>query len=337
MSDHKLIIHGFAGAVFDKDGDFICSSNAGKDFHAKSIIEHLETSGEKFVVTSFASILIDLAIERTAGAVARECFTRQELKNTPMAALDGKTPRDLLIQISAERRESIGPDWLVDEMNRKLQQYPESYSSAVITDVRRPAEAAFCREGSGYLVHVHRHVPFSRQEFLEKINLTSIDSATEQPLPVNPDEDMLVNNSFDRHNNPSPPTLFTDEYGVMVSNPDDFLDKPDRTWYAIDLSDSHGGFGVFHVGFPDYRHRIMVPDHEQAAFLVEIFEARESLKPATTSDDFAILQAVAKDLTMVCFNTTPGMNQVRDNLARALLEAEEHTPEPVAAVNGVSM
>ncbi len=325
MTDSPYVI-GIAGAVFDIDGHFVCSSNAGKD-----------TVGDQFMAgmspnlnverTSFASILIDVVIESYPDLSVTD-FTCQSAKNTPRAELGGKTPRDLLIETSARKREEIGPDWLSVTMRQRL---AESKADAVIiSDVRRPAEAGLCRD-LGSVVHVHRRVNQSGSEFLRSIGLAHIDPATEIPLSIIAGKDKLVDNSFEMTGWVSRPgqVMAANKFGVFVYGPDHVAEAP-MEWISVRLDDKN--YAVMNSRYPGYFPDAIVRTHDAAATVSDCLNVRSQARSVDSAHDARMILAMTPSITESMFNTPCRIRSVDKNNALNADFSQRYNDESELAV-----
>jgi hypothetical protein len=89
--------------------------------------------------------------------VADAAISDPELKETPMAVLNGKTPRYAMQTLGTEwGRELFGEDFWVNSAIGRAKRHMDQGTSVVIDDVRFPNEADAIKEAGGYMVRVFR-------------------------------------------------------------------------------------------------------------------------------------------------------------------------------------
>ncbi|MET3601134.1 hypothetical protein [Martelella mangrovi] len=82
------------------------------------------------------------------------------LKDTKIAALYGKSPRDLMISLGLKWGRGMVADTLwLDTARRALNAVTGAGASAVVDDIRFPNEAQMIRDMGGYLVKIERPSP----------------------------------------------------------------------------------------------------------------------------------------------------------------------------------
>ena len=177
---------GITGSVLSKHGQHICIANAGKSTASKALQRGLTSKGIDSKIVSFASVLVELCVKATG--LDATYFIKQELKNTPLRELGGKTPRTLMIERGYELRSQFGDNFLCKVIESKYKDY-NGY--LIIDDVRNEVEASWCRK-YGTLYHVIRCVEQTIKEFLKSINLENPDPKTESRLSSGERNDVVL-------------------------------------------------------------------------------------------------------------------------------------------------
>jgi hypothetical protein len=144
----KTYLRGFCGGA-----------DHGKSHVAQKLFEATTAMGRPAVIISFAEpirLMLSalLRTHLTSQEVQRALFT-QEGKRTPLAILQGQTPRHALQTLGTEwGRSLIGPNLWIDIQMEHVRNYMEHGVSVIFDDVRFASEYAAIHDHGGTVVRV---------------------------------------------------------------------------------------------------------------------------------------------------------------------------------------
>lgn len=137
---------------------------AGKAGYGKSTVANMIKSlpnANSSIVISFADPIRE-HLKVMFPILTNEHFKDRALKVTPIEALNGNTPRQLMIMFGQSMR-SVNPDVWVDAMEARIKQlktkhnpYKKAFEYIVIDDLRMENELSMVRRLYGTVIHLER-------------------------------------------------------------------------------------------------------------------------------------------------------------------------------------
>nr|WP_297472965.1 hypothetical protein [Ferrovum sp.] len=129
-------------------------AGSGKDTTANLLVGEFLKDGTQVKTLSFAGKLKEVICD--VFCVDPVLFENRVLKNTPMLALGGQTPRKVAQFLGTEAFRSIRTEVWVDYAMRQAQKYLSQGISVIITDCRFLNEADAIASYGGYIISLVR-------------------------------------------------------------------------------------------------------------------------------------------------------------------------------------
>lgn len=129
-------------------------AGSGKDTTANLIVQEFMARGKQVKTLSFAGKLKEVVCD--VFCIDPVVFDDRTLKNAPMLALGGKSPREVAQFLGTEAFRAIRSEVWVDYAMKQAQRYMSQGISVIITDVRFLNEAQAIASYGGYIVCLKR-------------------------------------------------------------------------------------------------------------------------------------------------------------------------------------
>ena len=154
---------------------------AGKKGYGKSTIAAELSQMMNCEVMSFADSLRDVA-RIMYPSVPERFYKNRQLKETPTPLLNGKTPREALIDIGQTAKKYDPLVWSSKVVRKIKRKFIMADSMVIIDDLRFPDELVQLRENFPLttVIHLERNSPFVAKSIFDKFKMkSSQDSPTE--------------------------------------------------------------------------------------------------------------------------------------------------------------
>lgn len=129
-------------------------AGSGKDTAANLLVREFISRAQGVKTLSFAGKLKEVIVD--VFGIDMAFFEDRTMKNTPMLALGGRTPREVAQFLGTEAFRSISSEVWVRYAMKQAQTYLSQGMSVIITDVRFENEAEVIASYGGYIVVLER-------------------------------------------------------------------------------------------------------------------------------------------------------------------------------------
>ena len=129
-------------------------AGAGKDTTANLLVQEFMARGKQVKTLSFAGKLKEVICD--VFCIDPVVFDDRTLKNAPMLALGGKSPREVAQFLGTEAFRAIRSEVWVDYAMKQARRYMSQGISVIFTDVRFLNEAQAIASYGGQIVYLER-------------------------------------------------------------------------------------------------------------------------------------------------------------------------------------